>query len=58
MNDNWLLKIPPIAEDGQMDFTKFKWEKRKNPGYSPNPTRSGQFSLAFRVKSTETVAER
>lgn len=41
LNDNWLLKMPPVAEDGTMDFTKFKWEKRKNPGYNPNPTRSG-----------------
>ncbi|GAA6060520.1 hypothetical protein JCM10212_005601 [Sporobolomyces blumeae] len=46
LNDNWLLKIPPLAEDGSMDFTKFKWEKRKNPGYAPNPTRSG-CTMAF-----------
>ncbi|GAA6002432.1 hypothetical protein JCM10207_001116 [Rhodosporidiobolus poonsookiae] len=41
LNDCWLLKVPPIAEDGSIDFKKFKWEKRKNPGYPPNPTRSG-----------------
>ncbi|GAA6027287.1 hypothetical protein JCM8097_002560 [Rhodosporidiobolus ruineniae] len=41
LNDVWHLKVPPIAEDGTMDFKKFKWEKRKNPGYPPNPTRSG-----------------
>ncbi|GAA5907738.1 Kel3p [Sporobolomyces salmoneus] len=46
LNDNWLLKIPPISEDGSMDFTKFKWEKRKNPGYHPSPTRSG-CTMAF-----------
>ncbi|GAA5846086.1 hypothetical protein JCM9279_004781 [Rhodotorula babjevae] len=41
LNDTWQLKIPPINEDGVCDFKKFKWEKRKNPGLPPNPTRSG-----------------
>ncbi|TNY22711.1 hypothetical protein DMC30DRAFT_123277 [Rhodotorula diobovata] len=41
LNDTWQLKVPPIAEDGSCDFKKFKWEKRKNPGNPPNPTRSG-----------------
>lgn len=45
LNDTWLLKVPPIAEDGTCDFKKFKWEKRKNPGNPPNPTRSGTFAL-------------
>ncbi|GAA5949051.1 hypothetical protein JCM21900_003188 [Sporobolomyces salmonicolor] len=46
LNDTWALKIPPIGEDGGVDFTKFKWEKRKNPGYAPNPARSG-CTMAF-----------
>ncbi|GAA5977570.1 hypothetical protein JCM11641_006867 [Rhodosporidiobolus odoratus] len=41
LKDTWLLKVPPVAEDGSIDFKKFKWEKRKNPGYPPNPARSG-----------------
>ncbi|GAA5942493.1 hypothetical protein JCM10213_004792 [Rhodosporidiobolus nylandii] len=41
LNDTWLLKVPPAGEDGSLDYKKFKWEKRKNPGYPPNPTRSG-----------------
>jgi hypothetical protein len=41
LNDCWLLKIPPIGDDNQLDTKKFKWEKRKNPGYPPNPVRSG-----------------
>lgn len=41
LSDTWLLKVPPIAEDGSCDFKKFKWEKRKNPGNPPNPVRSG-----------------
>ncbi|BGP56211.1 hypothetical protein JCM8202_002102 [Rhodotorula sphaerocarpa] len=41
LNDTWLLKVPPIGEDGVCDFKKFKWEKRKNPGNPPNPVRSG-----------------
>lgn len=43
LNDTWQLKIPPINEDGVCDFKKFKWEKRKNPGLPPNPTRSGAY---------------
>ncbi|GAA5840259.1 hypothetical protein JCM3766R1_001441 [Sporobolomyces carnicolor] len=46
LNDNWILKMPPVAEDGTMDFAKFKWEKRKNPGYAPSPVRSG-CTMAF-----------
>lgn len=42
LNDTWLLKVPPIGEDGVCDFKKFKWEKRKNPGNPPNPVRSGE----------------
>ncbi|KAG0658018.1 hypothetical protein C6P46_006078 [Rhodotorula mucilaginosa] len=41
LSDTWLLKVPPIGEDGSCDFKKFKWEKRKNPGNPPNPVRSG-----------------
>ncbi|KWU46103.1 galactose oxidase, partial [Rhodotorula sp. JG-1b] len=41
LSDTWLLKVPPIAEDGSCDFKKFRWEKRKNPGNPPNPVRSG-----------------
>ncbi|GAA6048289.1 hypothetical protein JCM3770_006522 [Rhodotorula araucariae] len=41
LSDTWVLKVPPIGEDGVVDFKKFKWEKRKNPGYAPNPVRSG-----------------
>ncbi|GAA5911012.1 hypothetical protein JCM6882_006748 [Rhodosporidiobolus microsporus] len=41
LNDCWFLRVPPIGEDGSIDFKKFKWEKRKNPGYPPNPIRSG-----------------
>ncbi|GAA6002195.1 Kel3p [Rhodotorula paludigena] len=42
LNDTWVLKVPPIGEDGAVDFKKgFKWEKRKNPGMPPNPSRSG-----------------
>ncbi|GAA5842487.1 hypothetical protein JCM11251_007329 [Rhodosporidiobolus azoricus] len=41
LNDCWLLRVPPAAEDGSLDLKKFKWEKRKNPGYPPNPVRSG-----------------
>lgn len=44
MSDTWLLKVPPIGEDGSCDFKKFKWEKRKNPGNPPNPVRSGAYS--------------
>jgi hypothetical protein len=45
LNDCWLLKVPPIGEEG-LDVKKFKWEKRKNPGYPPNPVRSG-CTMAF-----------
>jgi hypothetical protein len=43
LSDTWLLKVPPIGEDGSCDFKKFKWEKRKNPGNPPNPVRSGAY---------------
>ncbi|GAA5857490.1 hypothetical protein JCM8547_009299 [Rhodosporidiobolus lusitaniae] len=48
LNDCWLLKVPQqhegeegVGGGGKVDVKKFKWEKRKNPGYPPNPTRSG-----------------
>ncbi|BGP24519.1 Kelch repeat-containing protein 3 [Rhodotorula toruloides] len=41
LNDTWHLKIPSLAEDDSLDWKRFKWEKRKNPGNPPNPTRSG-----------------
>lgn len=44
LNDTWHLKIPPLAEDGSLDWKRFKWEKRKNPGNPPNPPRSGASS--------------
>lgn len=40
LSDTWLLKVPPMAESGELDFKKFKWERKKKIGYAPS-TRSG-----------------